>query len=88
LDCPNRTIHSAESRWWRYRIPGQGLVNWPAFFTVLLQAHFSGGIAVEHEDQFWDAPHTSSLPDFPQERKDGFILARRFLGQFMPGRQA
>ncbi len=74
--------------WWRYRIPGQGLVNWPAFFTVLLQAHFSGGIAVEHEDQFWDAPHTSSLPDFPQERKDGFILARRFLGQFMPGRQA
>jgi len=63
-------------------------VNWPAFFTVLLQAHFSGGIAVEHEDQLWDAPHTSSLPDFPQERKDGFILARRFLGQFMPGRQA
>lgn len=73
--------------WWRYRIPGQGIVNWPEFFTVLLQIQFKGGIAVEHEDQFWDAPHTSNLPDFPQQRKDGFILARRFLGQYLPGRQ-
>ena len=22
--------------WWRYRIPGQGIVNWPEFLTVLL----------------------------------------------------
>jgi sugar phosphate isomerase/epimerase len=72
--------------WWRYRIPGQGIVNWPAFLTVLLQIQFNGGIAVEHEDSFWDAPHSSSLPDFPQQRKDGFILARRFLGQYLPGR--
>ena len=72
--------------WWRYRIPGQGIVNWPAFFTVLLQIQFAGGIAVEHEDPFWDAPHSGNLPDFPQQRKDGFILARRFLGQYLPGR--
>ena len=74
--------------WWRYRIPGQGIVNWPEFLTVLLQIKFSGGIAVEHEDEFWDAPHSANLPDFPQQRKDGFILARRFLGQYLPGRQA
>ena len=73
--------------WWRYRIPGQGIVNWPEFLTVLLQIQFKGGIAVEHEDEFWDAPHSDKLPDFPQQRKDGFILARRFLGQFLPGRQ-
>ena len=72
--------------WWRYRIPGQGIVNWPEFLTVLLQIKFSGGIAVEHEDEFWDAPHSSELAEFPQQRKDGFILARRFLGQFLPGR--
>ena len=72
--------------WWRYRIPGQGIVNWREFFTVLLEIKFNGGIAVEHEDQFWDAPHSSNLPDFPQQRKDGFILARRFLGQYLPGR--
>jgi sugar phosphate isomerase/epimerase len=72
--------------WWRYRIPGQGLINWPAFITVLLQAGFAGGIAVEHEDEFWDKPNTENEPDFPQERKDGFILAHRFLSMYLPGR--
>jgi sugar phosphate isomerase/epimerase len=74
--------------WWRYRIPGQGIVNWTAFLTVLLQTGFNGGIAVEHEDSFWDAPHTANLPDFPQQRKDGFVMALRFLEQYLPGRQA
>jgi sugar phosphate isomerase/epimerase len=74
--------------WWRYRIPGQGIVKWTEFLTVLLQIGFNGGIAVEHEDQFWDVPRTANLPDFPQQRKDGFILARRFLEQYLPGRQA
>ena len=74
--------------WWRYRIPGQGIVNWAALLTVLLQIRFNGGIAVEHEDQFWDVPNSGDLPDFPQQRKDGFILARRFLEQYLPGRQA
>lgn len=41
---------------------------------------------MEHEDEFWDAPNTENLSDFPQQRKDGFILARRFLGQYLPGR--
>jgi len=77
-------IHGEE--WWRYRIPGQGLIDWPAFITVLLQISFQGGIAVEHEDEFWDAPPHNRAPEFPQARKDGFILARRYLGQFLPGR--
>ena len=72
--------------WWRYRIPGQGLINWPQFITVLLQAGFRGGVAVEHEDGFWDAPHGDSGADMAQERKDGFILAARFLRQFLPAR--
>lgn len=72
--------------WWRYRIPGQGLIDWPRFFTVLLQVGFSGGAAVEHEDKFWDAPSSDGAAEFPQARKDGFILAHRFLRQFLPGR--
>jgi sugar phosphate isomerase/epimerase len=74
--------------WWRYRIPGQGLIDWPAFLTVLLQVGFKGGIAVEHEDDFWDAPGGDAREDFPQARKDGFVLAHRFLSQFLPGRLA
>ena len=72
--------------WWRYRIPGQGLIDWPRFFTVLLQVGFNGGAAVEHEDPFWDAPPSNDAPEFPQARKDGFILAYRFLRQYLPGR--
>jgi sugar phosphate isomerase/epimerase len=72
--------------WWRYRIPGQGRLDWPRMFTVLLQIGFHGGVAVEHEDEFWDRPHTADQPDFPQERKDGFLLASRFLRQYLPGK--
>jgi sugar phosphate isomerase/epimerase len=72
--------------WWRYRIPGQGLIDWPKFINVLLQAHYRGGIAVEHEDPFWDEPPSNNSPEFPQARKDGFILASRFLRMFLPGR--
>ena len=72
--------------WWRYRIPGQGLIDWPKFITVLLQAGFRGGMAVEHEDGFWDAPRGDEGPEMAQERKDGFILAARFLRQYLPGR--
>jgi sugar phosphate isomerase/epimerase len=74
--------------WWRYRIPGQGLIDWPAFITVLLQAGFKGGMAVEHEDEFWDVPGGNDQADFPQARKDGFILASRFLRMYLPGRLA
>jgi sugar phosphate isomerase/epimerase len=79
-------IHGED--WWRYRIPGQGLIDWPAFITVLLQVNFGGGIAVEHEDPFWDEPPSNDAPEFPQARKDGFILAQRFLGMYLPGRLA
>ena len=72
--------------WWRYRIPGQGLIDWPRFFTVLLQVGFNGGAAVEHEDRFWDAHPSDGAAEFPQARKDGFILAYRYLRQFLPGR--
>jgi sugar phosphate isomerase/epimerase len=72
--------------WWRYRIPGQGLIDWPKFISVLLQAGFRGGMAVEHEDNFWDAPRGDQGPEMAQERKDGFILAARFLRQYLPGR--
>ncbi len=72
--------------WWRYRIPGQGLIDWPRFLTVLLQVGFNGGAAVEHEDRFWDAPASDNGEEFPQARKDGFILAYRFLRQYLPGR--
>lgn len=36
--------------WWRYRIPGLGLVDWAGFMSVLREVGFDGGGAIEHED--------------------------------------
>jgi sugar phosphate isomerase/epimerase len=36
--------------WWRYRIPGFGLVDWAGFMSVLREVGFDGGGAIEHED--------------------------------------
>jgi sugar phosphate isomerase/epimerase len=39
-----------ESGWWRYRIPGFGVVDWVGLFNVLREAGYEGGVVVEHED--------------------------------------
>ena len=36
--------------WWRYRIPGFGVVDWPGFFSALYEIGYDGGTAIEHED--------------------------------------
>ncbi len=72
--------------WWRYRIPGQGLMDWPRFITVLLHARYNGALAVEQEDPFWNSPKAPVNPVFPVARADGFRLAQRYLSMFLPGR--
>ena len=48
--------------WWRYRIPGFGVVKWAEFISVLREGGYDGGIAIEHEDQvFWGPRHTEGL---------------------------
>lgn len=70
--------------WWRYRIPGQGLIDWPKLINVLLEARYSGAVSVEHEDPFWDQPGGDDGPELGPARKRGFILAARFLRQYLP----
>jgi len=36
--------------WWRYRIPGYGLVDWYKFTSILKECGYEGGICIEHED--------------------------------------
>jgi len=62
-----------EKGWWRYRIPGFGVVDWVGFFNVLREAGYDGGVVVEHED-----------PVFAGERFDeGLEHAVRFLAPFV-----
>ena len=39
-----------EGGWWRYKIPGLGLVDWKYLFDTLKAEGFSGAINIEHED--------------------------------------
>ncbi|MDP6381002.1 MAG: sugar phosphate isomerase/epimerase, partial [Phycisphaerae bacterium] len=36
--------------WWRYRIPGFGEVDWPAFISTLKEVGYDGAVTVENED--------------------------------------
>jgi sugar phosphate isomerase/epimerase len=41
--------------WWRFRAPGWGEVNWPAFISALISVGYSGNIDIEHEDEVFAA---------------------------------
>lgn len=72
-----------DASWWRYRIPGLGSINWAQFFSVLQDAGYSGAMSVEHEDPLYGADDNPG-PDFSSEFKVGFIMAKRYLSQYVP----
>jgi sugar phosphate isomerase/epimerase len=38
------------SAWWRYRLPGQGQLDWPAILSALREIGYDGAITIEQED--------------------------------------
>ena len=38
------------SGWWRYRLPGNGELDWPAIITALRDIGYDGAISIEQED--------------------------------------
>jgi sugar phosphate isomerase/epimerase len=72
----------ANAQWWRYRLPGLGSIDWPAFFTVLMDAGYQGAMNIEHEDDLYGWPYPAD--DFSDEYKTGFRVAHQFLRQFVP----
>jgi sugar phosphate isomerase/epimerase len=42
-----------DNGWYRYRVPGLGVVDWRAIVDTLYQAGFDGALSVEHEDPVW-----------------------------------
>jgi sugar phosphate isomerase/epimerase len=62
--------------WWRYRLPGLGMVDWRRLVDRLHELSYEGDLAVRHEDPVWQG----SL----DKVKTGLGLARRHLAQFLP----
>ena len=38
------------SGWWRYVVPGYGLINWGIYIARLKRAGYDGVLSIEHED--------------------------------------
>jgi sugar phosphate isomerase/epimerase len=71
------------ARWWRYRVPGMGSVDWRAFFSVLQDVGYTGAMSVEQEDPLYGG-ESNTGPDFSEDFKMGFVMAKRYLNQYVP----
>jgi sugar phosphate isomerase/epimerase len=69
-------------RWWRFRVPGYGSVDWKGFFSVLAETGYSGAMNIENEDQFFYPNYSGA--NFTEQFKRGFHLAHEFLKTLVP----
>ena len=64
--------------WWRYTIPGEGIVDWQVVIRRLEETGYDGVLSVELEDHhFW------ATPDLQRE---GILRSREYIEQFLKGR--
>ena len=61
-----------DAGWWRYRIPGWGMIDWLGVFKALYDIKFSGPMVIEHEDPVFDG----------ELREQGLAMGLRYLQQF------
>lgn len=68
--------------WWRYRIPGQGQIDWAKFFTVLMDKGYQGAMNIEHEDEEYRPGYNGN--EINEGYQVGFRMGLRYLRQFVP----
>jgi sugar phosphate isomerase/epimerase len=64
--------------WWRYRLPGKGLLDWPRFLSAAKRSGFDGTISIEHEDRDFGWPRQDLAA-----RKEGERVALDFLRRML-----
>jgi sugar phosphate isomerase/epimerase len=69
-------------RWWRFRVPGYGSVNWKGVFSVLSEIGYKGAMNIENEDNFYYPAYENG--DFTEQYKRGFKVAHEFLKTLVP----
>jgi sugar phosphate isomerase/epimerase len=70
------------ARWWRFRVPGYGSVDWKGFFSVLAENGYSGAMNIENEDEFYYPAYDQG--NFTEQYKRGFRVAHEFLKTLVP----
>jgi sugar phosphate isomerase/epimerase len=63
--------------WWRYTLPGFGVVDWGRYLGTLREIGFDGLISVEHEDDVWG--WREELP----RTLEGLKVAERYLRPYL-----
>jgi sugar phosphate isomerase/epimerase len=71
------------ANWHRWRIPGNGSVDWKGFFTVLADASYQGAMNIENEDYFF-YPAYGPDGNFTEQYKRGFKVGHEFLKTLVP----
>jgi len=69
-------------RWWRFRIPGQGSMDWKGFFTALEEVGYAGAMNIENEDNFYAPSYDGE--NFTEQFKRSFHTAHEFLKTLVP----
>jgi sugar phosphate isomerase/epimerase len=64
-------LNSSWDRWWRYRLPGKGEIDWKKWATVLRANGYDSVLSIEHEDPEYE--HTEELV------KEGLLLGKKNL---------
>ena len=72
------------ARWWRFRVPGYGSVDWKGFFSVLAEVGYTGAMNIENEDEFYYPAYQQGSPNFTENYKRGFKVAHEFLKTLVP----
>ncbi len=70
------------ARWWRFRVPGYGSVDWKGFFSVLAEVGYSGAMNIENEDEFYYPAYDQA--NFTEQFKRGFRVAHEYLKTLVP----
>jgi sugar phosphate isomerase/epimerase len=70
------------AKWWRFRVPGNGSVDWKGFFAVLADAGYTGAMNIENEDEFYYPAYDQG--NFTEQFKRGFRVAHEFLKTLVP----
>lgn len=76
--------------WWRFRAPGWGEVDWPAFITALVEVGYEGNLDIEHEDEVFAAAALSRIEgeadivEMLGRERNGLILGFNYLSGLVP----
>lgn len=66
--------------WWRYVLPGRGLLDWPKFIAAARGYGFDGVISIEHEDSDFGWPKKDLEGRKEGERRGLAFLQRAAVG--------